>query len=118
MGTAPHLIPSDDENEEQQHGKLDYTFKFAILVAGFVSRSRSHKAMCEEMLEQGSLVSIPTLHVIGETDRVIESNMSDDLLKYFSHPEVYNHSGGHFVPTAGPAKTTFVDFLAKCNINN
>ena len=84
-----------------------------MLVAGFVSRSMSHHALCDEMLAQGAQVQIPTLHVIGENDKVIEREMSDDMLMYFSQPDVYHHPGGHFVPTAGSAKTLFADFLAK-----
>ena len=44
----------------------DLNFKFAILVAGFKSRSQPHDALYQVPIE------IPTLHVYGETDQVIE----------------------------------------------
>ena len=44
----------------------DIKFNFAIFVAGFKSRSAPHDALYSQK------VTIPTLHVFGETDRVIE----------------------------------------------
>ena len=40
-------------------------FSFAILVAGFKSRSTPHDPLYSKK------ISIPTLHVFGETDKVI-----------------------------------------------
>lgn len=98
----------------QEMGKLEYSFKFAILVAGFMSRAEQHMAVYDSLDKEGKTVSIPTLHVFGETDKVIEKSMSEELLKYFSNPDIITHSGGHFVPsTGGEAKKGFVDFLNK-----
>ena len=44
-------------------------FRFCVLVAGFVSRTQNHKKLFEEMLQSSAAVEIPTLHVIGDTDR-------------------------------------------------
>ena len=41
------------------------SFKFAIMVAGFRSRSTQHDMFYE------NLIKCPTLHVYGETDQVI-----------------------------------------------
>ena len=45
--------------------------------------------------------------------RVIEKEMSEDLLKYFSNTEVLRHAGGHFVPATGEQKKAFVAFFEK-----
>ena len=48
-------------------GCLD--FKFAILVAGFKSRSSGHSVY------YNAPITCPTLHVFGDTDRVIPKGM-------------------------------------------
>lgn len=48
-------------------GCLD--FKFAILVAGFKSRSAGHSVY------YNAPITCPTLHVFGDTDRVIPKGM-------------------------------------------
>lgn len=73
----------------QEKKKLSYSFNFAILVAAFRSRSIQH---CE-LFDGSVLVKIPTLHVIGDTDKVIEKEMSEDILPIFSDKEVLNHPG-------------------------
>ena len=45
--------------------------------------------------------------------RVIETDMSEDLLKYFSNTDVLRHAGGHFVPASGEEKKAFVAFFDK-----
>merc|ERR1719450_105077 len=86
----------------QQMGQLDVSFKFCVLVAGFVSRTQDHKKTFNAMIDDHQTkVSIPTLHVFGDTDRVIEREMSEELLPYFDNVEILRHSGGHFVPATG-----------------
>ena len=92
---------------KQKELKLD--FKFAILIAPFKSRITKHRDwynICEP-------ISIPTLHVIGDSDKVIEREMSDEILGLFKDPEILRHPGGHFVPASGPQKSVYLDFLGK-----
>lgn len=49
-----------------EKGALNFTFKFAILVSGFKSRLSPHSNFF--VVKK----TIPTLHVIGETDRIVE----------------------------------------------
>ena len=53
-----------------EKGKLSFTFKFAILVSGFKSRLSPHSHFFEVKK------TIPTLHVIGETDRIVEKGIT------------------------------------------
>ena len=39
--------------------------------------------------------------------------MSDELLKYFQTPDIIRHPGGHFVPTTGDQKKSFITFFEK-----
>jgi len=77
----------------------------AIFVAGYRSRQTAHQELYAD------LVTIPTLHVIGDTDQVIPRAMSDDMLRNFQDPVVLRHDGGHFVPSKSAQKSAYVDFL-------
>jgi len=80
-------------------------FRFAILVAGFKSRQTSHKLYYEKC------ITIPSFHIIGDTDAVIPREMSDDLLQHFENPLVLRHEGGHFIPSISKCKQTIFEFL-------
>ncbi|VDI62495.1 Hypothetical predicted protein [Mytilus galloprovincialis] len=54
---------------------------------------------------------IPTLHVFGETDKVIAKEMSEDLLQCYKEPMVLQHTGGHFIPAASAQKKKYLEFL-------
>jgi len=97
----------------QQTGKLNSSFKFCIIVAGFVSRTLQHRSVYLAMQQSGISVTIPTLHVFGDTDKVIEKEMSEDLLQFFADPDIIRHPGGHFVPATGEQKKGFNVFLEK-----
>ncbi|XP_063235121.1 esterase OVCA2 isoform X2 [Bacillus rossius redtenbacheri] len=89
----------------QEQKCLNFKFDFAILVAGFVSQCSLH-----EKYYSGQ-VSIPTLHVIGETDSVIPKEMSEALMAHFKDPVVLAHPGGHFVPATGELRSAYVAFI-------
>ena len=59
---------------------------------------------------------VPTLHVIGKDDKVIGTDMSEDLLSLFGASKCQSlyHEGGHFVPAGNKTeKPTYIDFLTK-----
>ncbi|XP_041367617.1 esterase OVCA2-like [Gigantopelta aegis] len=82
-----------------------FKFDFAIFVAGFKSRQRPHDAIYE------NIVTIPTLHVFGDTDKVIPKDMSEDLLQFYQNPKILQHPGGHFIAASGPQKKVYLEFL-------
>ena len=46
------------------------TSRFCVLVAGFVSRTQNHKEVFESLMKENMTgVTIPTLHVFGDTDK-------------------------------------------------
>ncbi|XP_075760580.1 esterase OVCA2 [Pelodiscus sinensis] len=81
--------------------------RFAILVAGFASRAVPHRAYYREP------IALPSLHVLGETDRVIPAALGRQLAAHFVQPVVLTHPGGHFVPAAAPQKRAYLEFLAQ-----
>ncbi len=56
-------------------------------------------------------ISIPSLLVAGETDRVIEREMSDEVAGLFENGTVLHHGGGHFVPATAQQKKVYLEFL-------
>ncbi|XP_034608494.1 esterase OVCA2 [Trachemys scripta elegans] len=91
----------------QQRGDARFPFQFAILVAGFKSRAAPHSGYYREP------IAVPSLHVLGDTDRVIPPGLSRELASHFVDPAVLTHPGGHFVPAAAPQKRAYLEFLAR-----
>ncbi|XP_039265729.2 esterase OVCA2-like [Styela clava] len=89
----------------KETGDVRFSFKFAILVAGFRSRQSQHEKLYE------TVITTPSLHVIGDTDQVIQREMSDELLCKFKDPVVLRHPGGHFIPTSSQQKQVYLQFL-------
>ena len=97
----------------QASRKLDFGFQFYIMVAGFISRSKGHKKYFNELALNTKLINIPSLHVYGSTDKVIEFEMSEELIGFYEQPNIIRHEGGHFVPTSAQTKPQWTDFLRK-----
>ncbi|KAJ2947313.1 hypothetical protein O0L34_g17026 [Tuta absoluta] len=89
----------------QQKGYLPYTFKFAMFASGFRSGSLVHKGFYDEEM------TLPSLHVYGESDSIIPKEMSESLINLFISPVVAEHSGGHYVACSGSIKEAYLDFL-------
>ncbi|XP_041808811.1 esterase OVCA2 [Chelmon rostratus] len=92
---------------QEQKLEPEFSFRFAILVAGFRSACQEHQTFYSSPLQ------IPSLHVFGLEDRVIPDNMSRELLPSFQDPQVLTHPGGHFVPAASAHRQTYQDFLKR-----
>ncbi|XP_051765310.1 esterase OVCA2 [Ctenopharyngodon idella] len=93
---------------QEQKLQPDFNFRFAILVAGFRSACSQH-----QRFYKGPVITIPSLHVFGQDDRVIPEEMSRDLLPAFDGAQILFHPGGHFVPAASSHRQTYQDFLKK-----
>uniref|UniRef100_A0A8D0BKU2 Esterase OVCA2 n=1 Tax=Salvator merianae TaxID=96440 RepID=A0A8D0BKU2_SALMN len=89
----------------KERGDTRFPFDFAVIVAGFKSQALSHRGYYQEP------ITVPSLHVLGETDRVIPAEMSKELASHFTEPVILTHPGGHFVPASAPQKKAYLDFL-------
>lgn len=78
--------------------------RFIILVSGFCPRG-----LKEPILQ--SPMSLPSLHVFGDTDRVISSQESMQLASRFLGAVTLTHSGGHFIPAAASQRQAYLKFL-------
>uniref|UniRef100_A0A8D2DU85 Esterase OVCA2 n=1 Tax=Sciurus vulgaris TaxID=55149 RepID=A0A8D2DU85_SCIVU len=90
-----------------QTGDLRFPLpRFIILVSGFCPRGLGLK---EPILH--STLSLPSLHVFGDTDRVIPSQESIQLASQFPGAITLTHSGGHFIPAAACQRQAYLKFL-------
>ncbi|XP_004643186.1 esterase OVCA2 [Octodon degus] len=80
--------------------------RFIILISGFCPRGLGLK----EPIMQSPL-SLPSLHVFGDTDRVIPSQESIQLASRFPGAITLTHSGGHFIPAAASQRQAYLKFL-------
>ncbi|XP_077517549.1 esterase OVCA2-like isoform X3 [Amblyomma americanum] len=87
--------------------KVECSFKFGVLVAGFRSRSSAH----DHLFAKEGLIDVPTLHIVGETDNIIPKAQAIEILPFFVSPSVLYHPGGHFLPTSGQCKMDYIDFF-------
>jgi len=90
---------------------LSFDFQFAIMVSGFQSKLSPLK---ELYLNENT---IPSMHVIGDTDKVVEKEMSEELLSNFKSPQIVRHSGGHHVPATAKEKQSYFSFLETITLN-
>ncbi|XP_073472716.1 esterase OVCA2 [Aquarana catesbeiana] len=89
----------------KQRGDPRFQFDFAILVAGFKSRATEHAQFYQMP------ITVPSLHVYGDTDRVIPGEMSQELASYFMNPILLTHTGGHYIPVCAAQKKVYFPFL-------
>lgn len=55
--------------------------------------------------------SIPVLFVIGLKDEIAVPDSQRKYHQYFTNKTVYEHDGGHFIPSAAAKVKPFIDFL-------
>lgn len=79
--------------------------KFAILSSGFRSGSLVHKNFYENP------ITIPSLHIFGETDEIIQRDMSELLSTTFVEPEFLIHPGGHYFPATAQQKQNYIIYF-------
>jgi len=88
---------------EQARG--EQPLRLAICISGFASRAEEHRALMTE----GS-IDVPSLHVYGEKDVLVDNQRTLALARCFVAPRVVSHPGGHFVPILWPV-AEIRDFL-------
>lgn len=78
---------------------------FAVMSSGFKSGSLAHLNYYEET------IMIPSLHIFGETDAIIPSDMSEALAATFEEPRIVTHPGGHYFAAQSNLKQIYVEFF-------
>jgi pimeloyl-ACP methyl ester carboxylesterase len=68
-------------------------FDFALMVGGFPVAD----PQLRKLYDDASSYQLPTLHLIGRSDRVVPPDISQRLASKFPHPWIVEHDGGHVV---------------------
>ena len=76
-----------------------------MLAAGFRSGSLVHRACYENK------ISVPSLHVYGLSDDIIQHTYSEKLRDAFEGPLFITHEGGHYFPATVNEKQTYINFF-------
>lgn len=90
----------------QSDTTVGISFKFAVMVAGFRSRLTPHISLYNDPID------CPSFHVIGTTDGVIPTQLSEELLTSFINGVAFRHNGGHYIPSSPQLRTAVLEFLA------
>lgn len=83
----PGVVPETSEPLQSE------PLKFAIIVSGFVPKDAGRGALFDKPLD------LPTLHVMGREDAIVENSSSEALAQRCSQARIERHEGGHFLPT-------------------
>ncbi|CAH0473677.1 unnamed protein product [Peronospora belbahrii] len=82
---------------------LSFAFRFAFFISA---------GACDDPKYASDVrVDLPSLHVIGETDAVVENDKSLALKDLFIEAKVLMHAGGHYIPTNKEPKDMFRAFF-------
>ena len=76
-------------------------------MSGFVSDK--HKAKFATLGEER--IQIPSLHIIGEKDSILDNSRSEELAQQFLDGQICRHPGGHYLPWTGDTKDAVLGFL-------
>ena len=92
-------------------------FKFVILISAFESLTISHQDLYSKFGDEK--LSIPSMHIIGQTDQIVSHCRSESLAKkYFKDPFVVMHPGGHTVPSQSSYKSQYLQFFDLLGLSN
>src|SRR5439155_6076620 len=70
------------------------SFDFAVMVGGFRSDSADHA----HLYAAKDNYTLPSLHIIGQADRIVPAQDSRILAAQFASPTVLEHTAGHVIP--------------------
>jgi hypothetical protein len=85
------------------------SFRFAMMVGGFPAVDPD----LESLYARKERYEVPSLHIIGLTDSIVESEYSRDLAARFNEPIILEHGGGHVIAATPEIRKRVAKFLAK-----
>mmetsp|Transcript_24456 Transcript_24456/g.39433 ORF Transcript_24456/g.39433 Transcript_24456/m.39433 type:complete len:154 (-) Transcript_24456:208-669(-) len=91
-----------------------HSFKFAVIISGFVPRDEALLKCLEEARQPLALSGLQSLHVWGTKDTLVDNKRSRELLDYFGEAaKHFEHTGGHFVPSGGEFRRHLLRFITE-----
>jgi predicted esterase len=82
---------------------------FAIMASGFVSPEPEHQPLYQAVARS----HIPSLHLIGTSDSIVEPAESRRLVDLYTDPLVATHPGGHVIPSDPKSADAVREFLVQ-----
>ncbi len=92
---------------QSEYNLENIRFKFVIIAAN----SKSPEVYLEPFYDSNNKISIPSLHVIGKSDKLVPVEDAIALTEYFLNPQVFIHEQGHLIPIYQEAKTAYKEFF-------
>ena len=83
------------------------SFDFAVMVGGFPAADPDLSKIYDEMRSY----RLPSLHIIGRSDRIVPAEVSRELARRFFHPQFLEHDDGHVVAATPEVRAGFRSFL-------
>ena len=101
-----NLVKSNQRKHlREKYKSID--FKFAVIV----SSGKSSLKQLESYFDSSQSLPIPTLHMYGNSDKIVPSERSIELTGYFEKPMIFNHEYGHCIPYTNEARESYSDFF-------
>lgn len=79
--------------------ELGLSLRFVVCISGFPSRADAHRSL----LQPGK-IALPSLHIVGANDILVDPTRTHALATCFQDAVVIEHRGGHFVPDRWPVQ--------------
>jgi pimeloyl-ACP methyl ester carboxylesterase len=86
------------------------SFDMAVMVGGFTSDAPQHEHLFH------TLLTVPSLHVMGRADGIVPMQDSLLLAKRFANAVIIEHRGGHVIPEDPAITARIADFVATNSI--
>ena len=84
-------------------------FKFVVIIAS----SQSSEEKLKKYFELNEKLKIPSLHVVGKADKLVDYEKSIQLANDFVNSDIYEHELGHCIPWYSDAKSAYKTFFEK-----
>lgn len=88
-------------------GERPLAFDFAVIVSGFASSDPRHAAYYAAQ----ERYALPSFHLIGRTDGIVQPAASLRLASRFSDPTIVHHDGGHVIASTTEVREHYRQFL-------
>jgi ribosome-binding ATPase len=95
-----HLMVLVQEDQQWFPG-----LQFAIMVAGYDA------PIPDNLQTTPRLLSTPSLHVWGQTDKLIAATVSQAVMQQYRAPRAHEHEGGHHVPMRAADVDAYLGFM-------
>ena len=101
----------------EQKTKSDFlkNLKCCLLISGLGTPIPSNSELedVKDYFSGKKQINIPVLIVLGKKDEYVSRKQTENLMKYYSNYEIYEHEGKHFVPSKKEDLSVYIKFLDK-----